>query len=64
MWRSMGDQRPPIDTPVTEDNFHFLINEKSSIPVPHFVFPKTIDNMGNYVISLSKLTRWMCEQAT
>lgn len=28
------------------------------------MFPKTIHNKGNFIISLSKLTKWMGEQAT
>lgn len=31
--------------------------------MPHFLFPKTIKNHGNYIISLSKLTKWMGDQA-
>jgi len=48
---------------VTSDNFYFLQNEKKSIKIPSILFPKTIDNHGNYIISLSKLTSWMGEQA-
>lgn len=32
--------------------------------MPNFFFPKTLDNHGNFVISLSKLTRWMGERAS
>lgn len=32
--------------------------------MPNFFFPKTIDNHGNYIISLGKLTRWMGDKAT
>lgn len=63
-WRQWTENKPPIDTEVTSDNFYFMINKKSAINVPTFLFPKTIDNHGNYVISLSKLTRWMGEKAT
>jgi electron-transferring-flavoprotein dehydrogenase len=60
----MKENPPPIDTPVTSDNFYFLTGDKGSFKIPHFLFPKTIDNNGNYIISLSKLTRWMAEKAT
>ena len=64
-WRSMDkDQRPPIDTPVTEDKFLIFPNEKTGIKVPNILLPSTINNHGNYIISLSKLTRWMGDQAT
>jgi electron-transferring-flavoprotein dehydrogenase len=55
----MKENPPPLDTPVTSDNFYFLTSDKNSIKIPHFLFPKTIDNQGNYIISLSKLTKWM-----
>ena len=35
-----------------------------SIKVPNFFFPKTIDNHGNYIISLSNLSKWMGERAS
>ncbi len=58
-WKNMKENPPPLDTPVTSDNFYFLTSDKNSIKIPHFLFPKTIDNQGNYIISLSKLTKWM-----
>jgi electron-transferring-flavoprotein dehydrogenase len=48
---------------VTSDNFYFLTGKDQSIKVPNMFFPKTIHNEGNYIISLSKLTRWMGEKA-
>ena len=36
--------------------------EKMSISIPAFIMP-TMHNHGNYIISLSKLCRWMGEQA-
>jgi electron-transferring-flavoprotein dehydrogenase len=62
-WKSMTDNPPPINTPVTSDNFYFLTSEKSAFKIPHFLFPKTINNEGNYIISLSKLSKWMGEKA-
>ncbi len=62
-WKSMADNPPPINTPVTSDNFYFLTSEKSAFKIPHFLFPKTINNEGNYIISLSKLSKWMGEKA-
>ena len=62
-WRSWEENKPPIDTPVTSDNFYFLMGKESSVKVPNFLFPKTIDNHGNFVVSLSKLTRWFGDKA-
>ena len=40
------------------------MNGGKSVKVPNFQFPKTIDNHGNYIISLGNLARWMGEKAT
>jgi electron-transferring-flavoprotein dehydrogenase len=55
----MKENRPPIHTEVTSDNFYFLYGDHKSLKIPNILFPKTIHNEGNYVISLGKLTRWM-----
>ena len=46
----------PLDTPVT-DSAAIIFTQKSSyrIPIP----PPPFNNAGNYVISLSKLVKWM-----
>lgn len=31
--------------------------------MPSFLFPKTIHNKGNYIISLGELCKWMATQA-
>jgi electron-transferring-flavoprotein dehydrogenase len=51
----MGDDGPPLDTPVVKDEFAFL-TKSGSIPMPT---PPSMHNEGNYVISLSQLTRWL-----
>ncbi|CAD8136067.1 unnamed protein product [Paramecium octaurelia] len=61
-WEKM-ENKPPLDTPVTEDHFHILWNEKLSFQIPHVFYPSTIRNHGNYVISLGDLCVWMGEQA-
>ena len=48
-WKELG---APLETVVKEDKFMYLSNEKSSITIPHFLQPKSIDNKGNYIISL------------
>jgi len=49
---------------VTSDNFYLLYSQDKSIKIPNFVMPKSLDNHGNYVISLSKLTKWMGDKAS
>lgn len=60
-WRDMEDV--PLQTQVTSDKFMYLPNEKSAITVPHMFMPKSIDNHGNYIISLGELCAWLAEQA-
>src|SRR5580704_15055253 len=46
----------PLDTPVT-DSAALIFTEKSSYRMP--ITPSPFNNSGNYVISLSKLVKWM-----
>ncbi|HMR24039.1 MAG TPA: electron-transfer flavoprotein:ubiquinone oxidoreductase [Oligoflexia bacterium] len=55
------EQNCPVEAPVTKESVYFL-KEKSSIKFP--IIPPQMHNKGNYVASLSKLTRWLGEKAT
>ena len=55
------DLNAPLNVPVKKDKLLFLL-EKISFPVPAFIMP-TMNNHGNYVISLGNLCRWLAEQA-
>ncbi|MDC1007512.1 electron transfer flavoprotein-ubiquinone oxidoreductase [Gammaproteobacteria bacterium] len=55
------DLNSPLNVPVKKDKLLFLL-EKISFPVPAFIMP-TMNNHGNYVISLGNLCRWLAEQA-
>ncbi|MFL2702909.1 MAG: electron transfer flavoprotein-ubiquinone oxidoreductase [Gammaproteobacteria bacterium] len=55
------DLNAPLNVPVKKDKLLFLL-EKISLPVPAFIMP-TMNNHGNYVISLGNLCRWLAEQA-
>jgi electron-transferring-flavoprotein dehydrogenase len=46
----------PLDTPVT-DSAALIFTEKSSFRIP--ITPPPFQNRGNYVISLSKLVKWL-----
>ncbi len=50
------EKSAPLDTPVTE-SAAILFTQKSSYRFP--VTPPPFNNAGNYVISLSKLVKWM-----
>jgi electron-transferring-flavoprotein dehydrogenase len=52
-------QGAPLKTKVTEDRFLFL-TEKKGFRLPT---PPTLNNHGNYIISLGELARWMAQQA-
>ena len=53
------DRNAPLDTPVTADKFMFL-TESSAIRMPT---PPSMNNHGNYIISLGNFCRWLGEQA-
>lgn len=59
-WKEMG---APLNTPVKSDEVKVLWNETSSTTVPQIFMPKSIDNHGNYIISLNELCVWLNEQA-
>ena len=50
------EKAPPFDTPVGDDAAYFL-TEKRSLKFP--ITPPPLENHGNYVVSLSKLTKWL-----
>lgn len=58
-WKEKG---APLDTPVVDDKFLFL-SETGATRVPNVLLPSTLDNHGNYIISLSQLVRWLGQQA-
>ncbi len=58
-WKELG---APLTQPVTDDAFMFL-GEKSAIRTPNFLLPECFQNHGNYIISLSNVTKWMAQQA-
>ena len=59
-WKDMG---APLNTRVKSDELKILWNQTSSFTVPNMFLPKSIDNHGNYIISLSELCVWLNEKA-
>ena len=57
------EKSSPLRVPVTEDEFFVLPNASSKIPIPHFLFPKELDNTGNYIISLGEFCKWLASEA-
>jgi electron-transferring-flavoprotein dehydrogenase len=58
-WKEQG---APINTPVTAERFMFL-TESGGLACPNFLLPPPMHNMGNYIISLGNLCRWLGQQA-
>src|SRR5690348_11918445 len=55
-WKEKG---APIENPVQEDHVLFLTkSHKFGLPI----IPATLQNHGNYIISLNKFIRWFGEQ--
>ena len=53
------NRNAPLNTPVTADKFMFL-TESSAVRMPT---PQSMNNHGNYIISLGNFCRWLGEQA-
>jgi 2-polyprenyl-6-methoxyphenol hydroxylase-like FAD-dependent oxidoreductase len=58
-WKDKG---APIYTPVTEDHFYTL-TETSARRIPNWTMPKLMNNHGNYIVSLGRVSKWLGEQA-
>ncbi len=58
-WKEKG---APLNQPVTADRFLFL-TEKGATATPHAILPDCFRNLGNYVVSLGNVVRWMAQQA-
>ncbi|ODO00299.1 hypothetical protein I350_06930 [Cryptococcus amylolentus CBS 6273] len=55
-WKELG---APLNQPSLGGSMRFLTSN-SSFPLPH---PPQMSNKGNYIVSLSRLTAWLGEQA-
>jgi len=55
-WQQRG---APLHTPVRKDGF-LLLTRQHAIPLPT---PASLNNHGNYIISLCELTRWLAGEA-
>ena len=53
----------PLDNPVTDDRFYFLVNDTNRILLPMWTIPGESKNRGNYALSLGNLCRWLGAQA-
>jgi electron-transferring-flavoprotein dehydrogenase len=58
-WKSLG---APVETEAGSDKF-LILSKDHSLSLPHVLMPSQLNNEGNYIISLSKLVRWLAEKA-
>jgi electron-transferring-flavoprotein dehydrogenase len=58
-WKEKG---APLDTPVTDDRF-VMLGPAGSAMLPTFLMPPLMNNHGNYIASLSNVTKWLGAQA-
>ena len=58
-WKDMNS---PIKTKVKDDKFYFL-GPAGGIRIPNFLMPPLMSNHGNYIVSMSKVCRWLAVQA-
>jgi electron-transferring-flavoprotein dehydrogenase len=59
-WRSDPDR--PLKQEVTDDRFYFL-GHSGALRLPNFGMPGLMNNHGNFIGSLSNVTKWLAAQA-
>ena len=56
------EKETPIRTNVSDDKF-YLLGPAGGIRVPNFLMPPLMSNEGNYIVSMSKVCRWLSVEA-
>jgi len=59
-WRD--DPNHPFKTPVNVDQF-LVLGPAGSVRLPNFLMPPLMNNHGNFIVSLSNVTKWLGERA-
>jgi electron-transferring-flavoprotein dehydrogenase len=59
-WRD--DPEHPFKTPVKADHF-LVLGPAGSIRLPNFMMPPLMNNHGNFIVSLSNVTKWLAGRA-
>tara|TARA_R110002020_G_scaffold29585_7_gene93384 strand:- start:9226 stop:10890 length:1665 start_codon:yes stop_codon:yes gene_type:complete len=59
-WRDDPDH--PFKTPVTADQF-LVLGPAGSVRLPNFLMPPLMNNHGNFIVSLSNVTKWLGDRA-
>ena len=58
-WKQKG---APLETAVSDDQFKIL-GPAGAATLPMFLMPPLFSNHGNYIVSLSNVTKWLATQA-
>ena len=58
-WQQRG---APITTPVTDDRF-LILTENKAYRIPNWTLPPLMDNHGCYIVSLGNVCRWLGQHA-
>jgi len=58
-WKARG---APLNQPVTEDRILFL-GRRRAVATPKPFIPDSLDNHGNYIVSLGNVVRWLAREA-
>lgn len=56
-------QEAPIHTPVTKDKTYYFLNHLNALTISPWLIPNTMNNQGNFIISLANLCRWLAKKA-
>ena len=59
-WKDKG---APVQNPVIEDKFYYYTSANKATLLPNFFIPKPTHNVGNYIVSMGNVCRWLAEQA-
>ena len=59
-WRD--DPEHPFKTPVKADHF-LVLGPAGSVRLPNFLMPPLMNNHGNFIVSLSNVTKWLAGRA-
>ena len=59
-WRDDPDH--PFKTPVKADHF-LVLGPAGSVRLPNFLMPPLMNNHGNFIVSLSNVTKWLAGRA-
>ncbi len=59
-WQAQG---APLTVQVNEDQVYLYRSQTSAVRLPAFAVPAPMHNLGNYIVSLGSLCRWLAQQA-